>query len=36
MNRLRILTVTTMVLLCVGVALPADTARAQQKSLKDE
>src|SRR5918911_2684475 len=35
MNRLRILTVTTMVLLCVGVALPADTARAQQKSLKD-
>jgi hypothetical protein len=36
MNRLRILTVTTMVLLCVGIALPAGTARAQQKSLKDQ
>ena len=36
MNRLSMLTMTTMVLLCVGVALPAGDALAQQKSLKEQ
>jgi hypothetical protein len=36
MNRRNTLTLTAMALLCFAVALPADDAAAQQKSLKDQ